>query len=231
MRRTSMTIPRAALVAAVMVLCLASGGALPAGAQPEDDGPTLTLPGSGREVPLRVVEGDVFVLSDLDWCENVMALSAPAGPDGLPEPADALLVQGCAGFMARLAENDVALLPLSLAGQVVALPDEVLRALGGPPEPMPMPSHPSPSLAPITVGGFGEAESDPFELDGRAYTAQVAVSAGCEFFAAFLTRVDDGVAVLDVGSEGGVIGSPAPGAYRWDVLAPGCAWGIALEAG
>ncbi|CAN5725134.1 hypothetical protein BH23CHL8_BH23CHL8_00290 [soil metagenome] len=229
MSRPPMTVLRGALVAGVVVLCLGSGGALPAGGQSEDDGLTLTLPGSGREVPLRVVEGDVFVLSDHDWCENVMALAAPTGADGFPQPADPLLVQGCADFMSRLAENDVALLPLSLAGQVVALPDEVRAALDGPPEPMPMPTHPSPSVPPITSGGYGESTSDAIALDGRAYTAQVAVSAGCEFFAAFLTRVDDGVAILDVGPEGGFISSPSPGAYRWEVVAPGCAWGIALE--
>lgn len=65
MRRASMTIRRAALAAGAMALCLSSGVALPAGAQSEDDGPTLTLPGSARVVPLRVVEGDVFVLSGL----------------------------------------------------------------------------------------------------------------------------------------------------------------------
>ena len=67
------------LAGALVVLLLA----LPAAAQDDDDdGRTLALPGSGREVPLHVVEDEIFILEDLDWCENLIALTEEQDAEG-----------------------------------------------------------------------------------------------------------------------------------------------------
>ena len=115
---------RGLAASALVVLLLA----LPAAAQDDDDdGRTLALPGSGREVPLHVVEDEIFILEDLDWCENLIALTEEQDAEGEFGVADPVRTELCAVFLQRLADNEVALLPVSLASQLVALPDELLR--------------------------------------------------------------------------------------------------------
>jgi len=111
---------RGLAASALVVLLLA----LPAAAQDDDDdGRTLALPGSGREVPLHVVEDEIFILEDLDWCENLIALTEEQDAEGEFGVADPVRTELCAVFLQRLADNEVALLPVSLASQLVALPD------------------------------------------------------------------------------------------------------------
>ena len=196
--------------------------ALPAAAQDDDDeGRTLTLPGSGREVPLYVVEDEIFILEDLDWCENLIALTEEQDADGSIMPADTVRTELCAIFLERLAQNEVALLPLSLASQLVALPDELLQ-------PMERPSFaPGDDLA--AVSGSGESRSETFELSGGDYEAVVQTTVDCEFFAAFLADGETEVPITDLEASGPLRGIPAS-TYYWDVLASGCDGSITLAS-
>ena len=191
-------------------------------AQDEDEDPrTLTLPGSGREVPLYVVEGDIFILDDHDWCENLIALTEEDVEAGDALVADPARTDRCTAFLARLQENDVTLLPLSLAGQLVALPDELQR-------PVVVPTlEPGPDL--VSVTGSGETASRTFDLVGGDYRATVETSAACESFAAFLIDTQQGLSVADIKDSGELPGIPTA-EYQWDVLAPDCDWSITLES-
>lgn len=210
--------PVIVVVAAVLLASLA-----PVSAQDDEDDPsTLTLPGSGREVPLYVVEGDIFILDDRDWCENLVALTEETDDAGAPLEADPVRTDRCTAFLKRLEENDVTLLPLSLAGQLVALPDELVRPAV------------EPSVEPggdlVSVNGSGEHASRTFELGGGDYRVTVETSSGCESFAAFLIDTRQGLSIADVEGSGSLPDVP-PANYRWDVLAPDCEWSITLESG
>lgn len=194
----------------------------------EDGQRVYRLPGSGERAPLYLVEGDVFILDDEAWCENLLALASDTDGDGDIEPAAPAEVAACAAFLRRLAANEVTLLPLSLAEQLVALPDALL---------VPDPTVAPPAVdAPVVVSGTGEGRSETFELGGGRYAASAETSERCEFFAAFLTDADAGVivdrpgALLDGTEPAPSIESLPPGEYLWDVLAESCAWTITLVA-
>ena len=210
-----------ALVLVLLAVALVATVA-PAAAQQEDDDPsTLTLPGSGREVPLYVVEGDIFILDDRDWCENLIALTEETDDAGDPLEADPARTDRCTAFLERLRQNDVTLLPLSLAGQLVALPDELIRPVVAP--------SVEPGSDLVNVTGSGDAASRTFELVGGDYEVTVETTTGCEFFAAFLIDTQQGVSIADVEGSGSLADVPAA-IYQWDVLAPDCDWSVTLES-
>ena len=209
------------VVTTLAVLAVAALGGATLAQHAEEEGRSLTLPGSGREVPLYDVGDDVFVLEDRDWCENLIALTEEQDSLGGFLPADPDRTELCAAFLERLALNEISLLPLSLAQQVLELPEELV--LGGAPPSL------NPGVAAEEASGSGESRSKSFTIVAGDYDAVVRTNLDCEFFAAFLTESDGEAPVTDIVATGS-IGYVEAGDYYWDVLAPGCDWGIELRS-